>query len=307
MAIAKRVFLFLLVNFLVVITLSFFLSVFNIKPYLQSYGLNLYSLMIFCFIWGMGGAFISLLLSRKIALWMMKIQLIDANTKDPSLQKLLTIVHKFSRDANLSDFPQVGIYNSPELNAFATGPTKKRSLIAVSTGLLNRMSEKELEGVIAHEMAHIQNGDMVTMTLLQGVINAFVMFLARVLAYICSGMGRSRSSSSGGGSYISYVIFVFLFEVVFMILGSLIICAFSRFREFRADRGGAFLAGRENMIAALRALQKNVQVQDPQTAVAAFQAFKISTPEKRSITRFFATHPPLEARIERLESGSNSW
>ena len=218
MAIAKRVFLFLLVNFLVVITLSFFLSIFNIKPYLQSYGLNLYSLMIFCFVWGMGGAFISLLLSRKIAVWMMKIQLIDSNTKDPSLQRLLTIVHKFSRDANLSDFPQVGIYNSPELNAFATGPTKKRSLIAVSTGLLNRMSEKELEGVIAHEMAHIQNGDMVTMTLLQGVINAFVMFLARVLAYICSGLGKSRSNSSGG-SYISYMIFVFLFEVIFMVLG----------------------------------------------------------------------------------------
>ncbi|MDR2539286.1 MAG: protease HtpX [Chlamydiales bacterium] len=304
MAIAKRVFLFLLVNFLVIMTLSFFVNIFNIKPYLQSYGLNLYSLMIFCFIWGMGGALISLLLSRKIALWMMKIQLIDSHTKDSSLQRLLTIVHKFSRDANLSDFPQVGIYNSPELNAFATGPTKKRSLIAVSTGLLNRMSEKELEGVIAHEMTHIQNGDMVTMTLLQGVINAFVMFLARVLAYICSGLGKSRNNSSGG-SYISYAIFVFLFEVIFMVLGSLIICAFSRFREFRADRGGAFLAGRENMIAALKALQKNVQIQDPQATIAAFQAFKISIPEKRSITRWFATHPPLEARIEKLESESH--
>lgn len=302
MAIAKRIFLFLLVNFLVVITLSFFLSVFNIKPYLQSQGLNLYSLMVFCFVWGMGGAFISLLLSRKIARWMMRIELIDSNVKDPNLQQLLTIVHTFSRDAKLPDFPQVGVYKSSELNAFATGPTKKRSLIAVSTGLLNRMSKKELEGVIAHEMAHIQNGDMVTMTLLQGVINAFVMFLSRVLAYICSGLGKSRNGSSSG-SYASYVIFVFLFEVIFMVLGSLIICAFSRFREFRADRGGAFLAGKENMIAALRALQKNVHIQDPQTAVAAFQAFKISTPEKRSITRWFATHPALEARIERLENG----
>ncbi|MGL5626021.1 MAG: protease HtpX [Candidatus Rhabdochlamydia sp.] len=301
MAVAKRIFLFLLVNFLVVITLSFFLSVFNIKPYLQSQGLNLYSLMVFCFVWGMGGALISLLLSRKIARWMMRIELIDLNTKDPSLQKLLAIVHKFSRDANLSDFPQVGVYKSPELNAFATGPTKNRSLIAVSTGLLNRMSEKELEGVLAHEMAHIQNGDMVTMALLQGVVNAFVMFLARVLAYVCSGLGKSRNGSSGG-SYFSYAIFVFLFEVVFMVLGSLIVCAFSRSREFRADRGGSFLAGKEPMIAALRALQKNIQVQDPQAAVAAFQAFKISTPEKRSITRWFATHPPLEERIERLES-----
>lgn len=306
MAIAKRVFLFLLVNFLVVITVSFVLNVFNIKPYLQSYGLNLYSLMIFCFVWGMGGAFISLLLSRKMALWMMKIQLIDSNTKDSNLQRLLKIVDKFSRNANLSHFPQIGIYNSPELNAFATGPTKKRSLIAVSTGLLNRMSEKELEGVIAHEMAHIQNGDMVTMTLLQGVINAFVIFLARVLAYICSALGKSRDNSSGR-SYISYTIFVFLFEVIFMVLGSLIICAFSRFREFRADRGGAFLAGKENMIAALKALKKNIQVQDSQTAIAAFQAFKISTPEKRTITHWFATHPPLEVRIERLESESNLW
>jgi heat shock protein HtpX len=302
MAIAKRIFLFFLVNFLVVITLSFFLSIFNIKPYLQSYGLDLYSLMIFCFVWGMGGACISLLLSRKIAKWMMRIELIDANTKDPNLYQLVTIVHKLARDANLSDFPEIGVYQSSELNAFATGPTKKRSLIAVSTGLLNRMSKKELEGVIAHEMAHILNGDMVTMTLLQGVINAFVMFLARVLAYVFSGLGKSRNDSSGG-SYVSYMIFVFLFEVVFMILGSLIVCAFSRFREFRADRGGAFLAGKENMIAALRALQKNIQVQDPQTAVAALQAFKISTPQKRSITRFFATHPPLEARIARLEIG----
>jgi heat shock protein HtpX len=257
--------------------------------------------MVFCFAWGMGGSFISLLLSRKIARWMMKIELIDSTSKDPSFQQLLTIVHKFSRDANLSDFPQVGVYKSSELNAFATGPTKKRSLIAVSTGLLNRMSKKELEGVIAHEMTHIQNGDMVTMTLLQGVVNAFVMFLSRVLAYICSGAGKSRNGSSSD-SYVSYIVFVFLFEVIFMVLGSLVICAFSRFREFRADRGGAFLAGRENMIAALRALQKNVQVQDPQTAIAAFQAFKISTPEKHSFTRWFATHPALEARIERLES-----
>jgi heat shock protein HtpX len=223
MAFAKRIFLFLAINCLVVITLSLILNLFHVQPFLQGYGLNIRSLLIFCFIWGMGGAFISLALSRQMAKWMMGVKVVDLRTSDPDLQRLVTTVHQLAREADLP-LPEVGFFESPEPNAFATGPTKKRSLVAVSTGLLRKMSQKELEGVLAHEISHISNGDMVTMTLIQGVVNAFVMFLARILAYAFSGMGRSREGSSG--SYFSYMIFTFIFEVVFMILGSIVVCSF---------------------------------------------------------------------------------
>ena len=302
MAIAKRIFLFLALNFLVVIMVTFILDLLNVKPFLHSYGIDLKSLAIFCFIWGMGGAFISLLLSRKMAKWMMQVQVIDPNTKDPDLQLLVQSVAKLCKIAKIP-LPEIGIYRSNEVNAFATGPSQKRSLIAVSTGLLNRMRKEEVEGVLGHEISHIANGDMVTMTLLQGVVNAFVMFLARVLAYALSGLGKNRSSSSSseGGSYVSYMLFVYLFEVVFMILGSLLIAAYSRYREFRADHGGAQLAGKHSMIQALRALQSLQEAKDPNAEKPALAAFKISHQGKKGILQFFATHPPLETRIERLQ------
>lgn len=299
MAIAKRIFLFLAVNFLVIITLSIVLNIFHVQPFLQSQGLNIQSLLIFCLIWGMGGAFISLALSRKMAKWMMGVKIIDESTNDPELSRFVATVHRLAKEAHLPHFPEVGIFESSEPNAFATGPTKKRSLVAVSTGLLRRMSQKEVEGVIAHEIAHIANGDMVTMTLVQGIINAFVMFLARILAYVVSGLGKSRNEG-GSGSYFSYYMFVFLFEIVFMVLGSIVICWYSRFREFRADRGGADLAGRDKMIAALESLQKMQGIQDPQINKPSFQAFKISTQKKSGFMLLFATHPPLEERIARL-------
>ncbi len=297
-AIAKRVILFLLVNFLVVITISFILSIFHVQPFLSQHGINYQSLMIFCFIWGMGGAFISLLLSKVMAKWLMGVQIIDPNTNDPGLRQLLDVVYNLAQKARLPDMPEVGIYQSPELNAFATGATKRSSLVAVSSGLLQRMNRDELEGVLGHEIAHIANGDMVTMTLLQGVINAFVMFLARVLAYVVSGM-RDRSES-GLASTGLYYILVFVFEIVFMILGSIVIAFYSRFREFRADKGGAELAGREKMINALKALQRNIEVKDERTEQPAFQAFKISN--TKGVLNLFATHPPLAERIERLQN-----
>jgi heat shock protein HtpX len=299
MAFAKRIFLFLAINCLVVITLSLILNLFHVQPFLQGYGLNIRSLLIFCFIWGMGGAFISLALSRQMAKWMMGVKVVDLRTSDPDLQRLVTTVHQLAREADLP-LPEVGFFESPEPNAFATGPTKKRSLVAVSTGLLRKMSQKELEGVLAHEISHISNGDMVTMTLIQGVVNAFVMFLARILAYAFSGMGRSREGSSG--SYFSYMIFTFIFEVVFMILGSIVVCSFSRYREFRADKGGAGLAGKDKMIAALESLQRLQQIHDPKTEKPSFQALKISTQRKSGFMKLFATHPPLEERIHRLRS-----
>lgn len=298
MAWAKRIFLFLAINFLVVITISLVLNLLNVRPYLTGYGLDIPSLMIFCLIWGMGGALISLSLSRVMAKWLMGVRVIDPNTEDPQLRQFVQTVHRLARDAHLTYMPDVGIYNSPEVNAFATGPSKRRSLVAVSAGLLRRMSQKEAEGVIAHEISHIVNGDMVTMTLIQGIVNAFVMFLARILAAVFSGIGRGRDDSSRG-SFGAYTLLVFVFEILFMILGSLVVAWFSRQREFRADRGGADLAGRDKMIAALESLRDSQKVKDP-AEQPAFAAMKISTPKKGGWMLLFATHPPLEERIQKL-------
>lgn len=298
MKFAKRIFLFLAVNFLVIIAISAILRLFNIQPYLSQAGLDYRSLLIFCFLWGMCGALISLSLSRVMAKMMMGVRLVDPETRDPAERKLISTVYQLSRKAHLPDVPQVGIYDSPEVNAFATGPTKRRSLVAVSRGLLNRMNDQEVEGTLAHEIAHVANGDMVTMTLVQGVVNAFVMFLARVLAYAFAGMSRDRRQ---GSSYATYTIMVFVFEILFMILGSLVIAGYSRFREYRADRGGAELAGKEKMVAALKSLQRLMEKRDQKAENPAFQSFKISTPKKQGILSLFSTHPPIEERIKRLE------
>jgi heat shock protein HtpX len=295
----KRIFLFLVVNILIVTTISIILNLLNVKPFLNAHGLDYNSLMIFCLIWGFGGAFISLGLSRMMAKWMLGVRLIDPTTSDSTERTLVETVHKLARAAGLTVMPEVGIYNSPEVNAFATGPTRNRSLVAVSSGLLNRMSPDELEGVIGHEITHVANGDMVTMTLIQGVVNAFVMFLARVLAYALSGIGNREKSS--GNSYLMFNILVIVFQIVFMILGSLVVAAYSRYREFKADKGGAKLAGREKMISALHALQKVQEIRDQRVEKPAFQSMKISHQERRGLIAFFATHPSLELRIQRLK------
>jgi len=169
MALAKRVFLFLLLNFLVIMMISLILNLFNIKPFLSQYGINYSSLMVFCLIWGMGGALISLSLSRIMAKWAMGVEVIDPNTNDSNLRELLSTVRHLTNDAGIP-MPQVGIYRSNEVNAFATGPTQSRSLVAVSSGLLQRMKDDEVKAILAHEISHIANGDMITMTLLQGVL-----------------------------------------------------------------------------------------------------------------------------------------
>lgn len=299
MAFMKRIFLFLIVNILIVMTISIILNILNVKPFLNAHGLDYQSLLIFCLIWGFAGAFISLGLSRMMAKWMMGVRLIDPTTSDSEKRHLVETVHKLARAAGLTVMPEVGIYESPEVNAFATGPSRRRSLVAVSTGLLRRMSQDELEGVLGHEISHVANGDMVTMTLIQGVVNAFVMFLARVLAYVFSGLGNREKSSSS--SYMMFNILVFVFQIVFMILGSLVVAAYSRFREFRADKGGANLAGREKMISALRALQKVEEIRDERAEKPAFQSMKISHQERHGLLALFATHPSLELRIKRLK------
>jgi heat shock protein HtpX len=286
----KRIFLFLLTNLAVVVTLSIILSLLGVGSYVGPGGLDIQALAIFCFIWGMGGAFISLQMSRWIAKRATGVRLVDGSTGRAELDWLHTTVARLTQQANLP-MPEVGVYESPEVNAFATGPSKSRSLVAVSSGLLKAMRQEEVEGVLAHEVAHIANGDMVTMTLLQGVINAFVMFFARVIAFAIS---RSNDSRSGYGTNFMVVI---VLQIVLGILGSLITAWFSRQREFRADRGGATFAGRDRMLAALRRLASNRELVDTQHQALA--TLKISG--KRGWMVFLSTHPPLEARIAALE------
>jgi heat shock protein HtpX len=300
MAWFKRIGLFLAVNVLVMITLSFILSVLGVKPYITAYGLDYQSLIIFCLIWGMGGAFISLALSRIMAKWMMGVKIIPSDSRDSELRDLVQMVHELSRAAHLPVMPEVGVYESPEVNAFATGPTKSRSLVAVSSGLLHRMKREEIRGVLGHEVAHIANGDMVTMTLVQGVVNAFVMFLARAIAFALT-MAKGQDGESRQGTPMSYYVVQFTLEIAFMILGSILVAWFSRAREFRADAGGARLAGRESMIQALEGLKRTFEEVDS-TSQPAVQALKISS-RPGGFRKLFSTHPPLEARIERLRQG----
>lgn len=304
MATMKRIFLFLAVNILVVTTISLLLQILGVRPYLNAYGIDYGQLAIFCLVWGMGGAFISLGLSRIMAKWMMGVKVIDPNTRDPELYQLVQTVHNLARAAQLPAMPEVGIYDSPEVNAFATGPTKSRALVAVSSGLLTRMGNAEIEGVLAHEISHVSNGDMVTMTLLQGVVNAFAMFLSRIIAFaIAQAMRGERDDRERGGgmSYGIQFMVQFALEIVFMILGSIVVAWFSRWREFRADAGGARLAGRENMIAALRSLQRTYELVDT-SAQPAVQTLKING-RGTGLMRYFASHPSLDLRIERLQQG----
>jgi len=296
---AKRILLFLATNLLVILTLSVVLRILGIKPYLTRQGIDYQSLAAFCLVWGMGGALISLALSRIIAKTAMGVQVIDPATADPAAQQLLQTVGNLTRGAGIP-MPQVGIYQSEDINAFATGPTKNRSLVAVSTGLLRKLDNAETEGVLGHEITHIANGDMVTMTLLQGVVNAFVMFLARVIAFALA--QAMRRDDNEGMSYGLYFVVQFALEIVFMILGSLVVMAFSRHREFRADAGGAHLAGREKMVSALEALRRDVENLDPR-AQPAVASMKISS-RGGLFGRLGASHPPLEERIARLRAAT---
>lgn len=296
--VAKRVFLFVMVNILVIATISLVLSIFHVPARIG--GNNYLGLLIFCFIWGMVGSFISLLLSRVMAKWLQGVKVIDPNTNDPTARRLVETVYHLARNAGLTTMPEVGYYESPEVNAFATGPSRSRSLVAASTGLLNSMDQSQIEGVLGHECAHIANGDMVTMTLIQGVVNAFVMFFARIVAMALT-QGGSRDENR---SPFAYYMLVQLFQIVFSVFGMIVICWFSRWREFRADAGGARYAGREKMISALHALQAYHErgLDQAGKQQPAFQSLKISG-STNAFLSLFATHPPLEERIARLEQG----
>ncbi len=296
---AKRIFLFLALNMVIMLTVTTVLSVLGIGRYITPYGLDYSSLAAFCLVWGMVGAFISLQLSRWTAKRMLGVELVDPNSPG-NAGDLVRMVHGLARAARLPVMPEVGIYQSPEVNAFATGPSKSRALVAVSSGILSRMNRDELEAVLGHEITHIANGDMVTMALLQGVVNAFVMFFARVLAFALSQAleGKNDNRRRNSSPMMTFM-FTIVFEILFNILGMMIIAFFSRRREYRADAGGAKLAGQQKMINALQALQRNIGgVDNTNTSLA---TLKIAGGRPR-FTALFATHPPLEERIARLQS-----
>jgi heat shock protein HtpX len=288
----KRILLFVLTNLAIMVTLSIVLSVLGIGGYRTAAGLDYGALAVFCLVWGFGGAFISLLMSRWMAKRAMGVELVDGRTGQEEADWLYRTVERLARQAQLP-MPEVGIYNSPEVNAFATGPSKSKSLVAVSSGLLRGMRREEVEGVLAHEMSHIQNGDMVTMTLIQGVVNAFVLFASRVIANIVRNAVDERIANMVG-----FIVTIVL-DIALGILGATVVAWFSRAREFRADAGAAALAGRGNMIAALRRLQTTHQLVDPSNQALA--TMKIAGGSGRWMV-LFSTHPPLEARIAALES-----
>lgn len=295
---AKRIFLFILVNILVMVTITIITSLLGVNRYMDANGLNYSNLLVFCLIWGFGGAFISLAISRWVAKFSMGITPINPEHCTAAERELYNKVAKLAQKAGLPNTPEVGIYESTDVNAFATGPSKIRSLVAVSSGLLDRMDNQEIDGVLAHEISHIANGDMVTMTLVQGVVNAFVMFFARIIAFATTQFVKEDIRP------IVNMIVVIVLEILFSILGMVVIAWFSRKREFKADQGGAQLAGKSSMISALSALQRVYEnpLPEGEEAPKSIAAFKISN--KSSFLEIFSTHPPLELRIETLKQNN---
>jgi heat shock protein HtpX len=286
----KRIFLFLATNLAIMITLSIVMALLGITGYLTPSGLNYSALMVMSLVWGFGGALISLAMSRWMAKSAMGVQLVDGRTGHADLDWLHQTVAELARKAELP-MPEVGIYDSPEVNAFATGPSKRSSLVAVSSGLMRSMRREEIEGVLAHEVAHIQNGDMVTMTMIQGVVNAFSIFFSRVIANIVRQLVDERISG------VVFFVATIVFDIVFSFLGMFVVAWFSRAREFRADAGAAVLSTRHNMIAALQRLAANkglVDESQPQLATMKINGGK-------GFLSLISTHPPIEERIAALE------
>ena len=288
----KRIFLFVATNIAIMVTLMIVLSLLGFTGYLTATGIDYAALMVFSLVWGFGGAAISLLMSRWMAKMAMGVQLVDGRTGQAELDWLHQTVASLARKANLP-MPEVGIYDSAEVNAFATGPSKRSSLVAVSSGLMRSMRREEIEGVLAHELSHVQNGDMVTMTLIQGVVNAFSIFFSRVIANIVRQLVDERISG------LVFFVTTILFDIVFSMLGMIVVAWFSRAREFRADAGAAVLSNRNNMIAALQRLMANQALVDhsqPQLAT-----MKISGGKATGLRLLMMTHPPLEERIAALQ------
>jgi heat shock protein HtpX len=288
----KRILLFLATNLAVVLLLGTVARLLGVDRFLYQSGLNLPSLLVFAAIFGMGGSLISLLMSKWIAKMSVGAQIIE----QPRTQTERWLVETVRRQAQAAGIgmPEVALYDSPEPNAFATGANRNAALVAVSTGLLEQMSADEVEAVLGHEVSHVANGDMVTLSLIQGVLNTFVIVLSRVVGYLVDQF-LSRGENRGPG--IGYWITSMILEIVFGLLASLIVMWFSRHREFHADAGGARLAGRGKMIAALERLQ---QLHEPSQLPSQMAAFGINGGLGDGLRKLLMTHPPLEERIAAL-------
>ena len=289
----KRIFLFILTNLAVILILSIVLNLLGIDRVLDAQGidLDLRSLLAFAAVFGFGGSLISLAMSKWTAKRMTGAEVISS-PRNPDEAWLFQTVKHLAEQAGIG-MPEVAVYEAPDPNAFATGMRRNSALVAVSTGLLRAMNRDEVEGVLGHEISHVANGDMVTLTLIQGVVNTFVIFFSRVVGHFVDRVVFRTERGHGP----AFMITTIIAQVVFGILASVIVMWFSRQREFRADAGGASLAGRDKMIAALRRLQKSVQLPHLPDQMA---AFGISGPRGSGLRRLFMTHPPLEERIEAL-------
>jgi heat shock protein HtpX len=291
----KRVFLFLVTNLAVVVLLGIVAHLLGLDRYLTDQGLNLGGLLVFAALFGFGGALISLAISKWSAKRLMGVRVIE-QPRNAAESWLLNTVRQHADRAGIG-MPEVGVFDSPQMNAFATGPRRNNALVAVSTGLLNGMSQQEAEAVIGHEVSHVANGDMVTLTLIQGVVNTFVIFLARVIGNFVDRAILKNEEGRGLG----YMATVIVAELVLGLFASMIVMAFSRHREFRADAGGAQLAGTGNMIGALERLRA-AQLRQPAGLPAQMKAFGISAGVPRGFMRLFMSHPPLEERIAQLKA-----
>ena len=290
----KRIVLFVATNLGVVLLLGVIARLLGVDRFLYQSGLNLTSLLVFATIFGMGGSLISLLMSKWIAKRSVGAQVIE-QPRTQTEQWLVETVRGQAQRAGIG-MPEVAIYNSPEPNAFATGANRNAALVAVSTGLLEQMTAEEAEAVLGHEVSHVANGDMVTLALIQGVLNTFVIALSRVVGYLVDQALSSRDQEYRGPG-IGYWITSMVMEVVFGLLASLVVMWFSRWREFHADAGGAELAGRGKMIAALERLR---QLSEPSRLPSQMAAFGINGGLGDGLRKLFMTHPPLEERIEAL-------
>jgi len=291
-----RIFLFLATNAAVLVLISVVFKVLGIDGILQAnqVDLNLQALLVMSAVIGFGGSFISLALSKFMAKRSMGVQVIE-QPRSQTEQWLVETVRRQAQQAGIG-MPEVGIFNAPEPNAFATGMSRNNALVAVSTGLLQNMNSDEVEAVLGHEITHVSNGDMVTMGLLQGVVNTFVIFLSRVIGHVVDRVVFKTERGYGPAYFITSIVA----QVFLSILASMIVMWFSRRREFRADAGGASLAGRNKMIGALQALQR---AHEPQDLPGEFAAFGISGGLKAGLGRLFLSHPPLEERIAALQAG----
>jgi heat shock protein HtpX len=288
----KRIILFMVTNLAIIFVLSIVLNLLGVGPMLDQHGLNMGSLIVFAAVFGFGGSLISLVISKWTAKRLTGAQVISQPTSELE-HWLVEVVRRQALKANIG-MPEVAIYDAPDVNAFATGMNRNNALVAVSTGLLRAMDRNEAEAVLAHEISHVANGDMITLALIQGVVNTFVIVASRLAGYLVDRVIFKTERGHGPGFFITSVIA----QLVFGILASIIVCWFSRQREFRADAGAAAISGREKMIAALQKLRMSTAQPHLPDQMA---AFGISGITGGGLKKLFMTHPPLEERIAALQ------